>query len=116
MKNTMIILIALSFLLQSCYSYKVIDVHKTPLIAEKKYKIMQSNKYENIRLLSSTESTVTVSNLKNVQNTIAIKDIKKMKKRKFSVAKTSVLVITSLLGGAIIIVADGLSNTNYTPK
>lgn len=116
MKNTMIILIAISFLLQSCYSYKLIDVQKTPLIAEKKYKIIQSSKYENVRLLSSTDSTIVVSNLKNVQNTISIKDIKIIKKRKFSVAKTSVLVITSLLGGAIIIVADGLSKTNYTPK
>lgn len=112
----MIILIVITFLLQSCYSYKVIDVIKTPLVVGKKYKIKQSNKYENVRLLSSTESTITVSNVKNVQNTISLKDIKKIKKRKFSVGKTAIFVITTLLGGATIIVADGLSKTNYTPK
>lgn len=115
MKSKIIILIAISLLLQSCYSYKNIDKNSN-LAMGKKHKINQSNKYEKVRLLSSTDSTITVINNKNIETTISIKEIKTIKKRKFSVGKTAILVTSSLLGVGTILVLEGLSKTNYTPK
>ena len=79
MKKSIAFLITISLLLQSCYSYKVIDKNSN-LVIGKKYKIKQSNKYETFRLLSSTDSTITVTNNQNIENTIAKKNIKIIKK------------------------------------
>ncbi len=115
MKSKIIILIAISLLLQSCYSYKVIDKNSNLTIG-KKYKIKQSKKYEKVRLLASTDSTITIKNNINIETTIAITDIKVIKKRKFSVGKTAIFVTSSILGGGTILILDGLSKINYTPK
>jgi predicted small secreted protein len=115
MKKSIIYILLVSFLLQSCFSYRVIDKN-SDLAIGKKYKIKQSNKYEKVRLLASTDSTITVSNNKNIENTIAKNNIKVIKKRKFSVGKTTILVTSTLLGGATLLVADGLSKANYTPN
>ncbi|MBC7524215.1 MAG: hypothetical protein H7239_07235 [Flavobacterium sp.] len=109
MRKSILYILLLSFLLQSCYSYREIDKSST-LVIGKKYKIKQSNKYEKVRLLSFSDSTITVSNNKNSQNTIAIKDINKIKKRHFSVTKTvllpiGILVVTASV--AVIIVSSG---------
>ena len=73
----------------------------------KKYKIKQANKYEKVRLLSSTDSTITVNNAKKTENTIAKNDIKKIKKRRFSIIKTALLPVGIAVGGVVIIVAFG---------
>ena len=92
MQKAVAFIILLSFLFQSCYSYKVIDKNST-LAIEKKYKIKQGTKYEKVLLLSSTDSSITVKNHKNLQNTIPKKEIQTIKKRRFSVAKTALLLL-----------------------
>jgi hypothetical protein len=110
MKSKTIILIAFSLLLQSCYSYRVIDKDSNLLIG-KKYKIKQSDKYEKVRLLSSTDSTITVNNNKNIENTISLNDIKVIKKREFSEIKTGAIVAPTAIVGILAILLK-----NYSPN
>ncbi len=112
-KKTIIYILLISFLLQSCFSYKSIDIN-SQLPVERKYKIKQSNKYENVRIISTTDSTITVSNNKKTINIIAKKDIKVIKKRHFSVLKTALLpVVVSAVGVVGIIV---IGKPDFGPK
>ncbi len=115
MRKSIIYILLLSFLLQSCYSYRLID-KDSELAVGKKYKIQQSNDYEKVRLLSVSDSTITVNKSKNSQKTIAVKDITKIKKRHFSVIKTALLpvgILVVVAGLATIIV---ISNSNSIYK
>lgn len=106
MQKSILYIVLLSFLLQSCFSYKTVDKNGE-FVMGKKYKIKQANKYEKVRLLSSTDSTITVNNAKKTENTIAKNDIKKIKKRRFSIIKTALLPVGIAVGGVVIIVAFG---------
>jgi hypothetical protein len=114
MRKSIIHILLLSFLLQSCYSYRVIDKN-SKLAIGKKYKVKQLNKYEKVRLLSITDTTIIVSNNKNSQNTIDLNDIKIIKKRHFSVTKTVLLPIgIVIVGVGTIIAVDGSHFTPFT--
>jgi hypothetical protein len=105
MKISIIFILLLSLLLQSCYSYRVIDKNNN-FIANKKYKIKLTNKYQKVIILSSTDSTITVVDNKNIESTIVKNDIKTIKKRYFSVSKTVLFPIgvgITSLGVALII-------------
>ncbi len=106
MQKYILYIVLLSFLLQSCFSYKTVDKN-SEFVMGKKYNIKQANKYEKVRLLSSTDSTITVNNAKKTENTIAKNDIKKIKKRHFSIIKTALLPVGIAVGGVVIIVAFG---------
>lgn len=106
MQKSILYIVLLSFLLQSCFSYKTVDKN-SEFVMGKKYNIKQANKYEKVRLLSSTDSTITVNNAKKTENTIAKNDIKKIKKRHFSIIKTALLPVGIAVGGVVIIVAFG---------
>jgi hypothetical protein len=97
MKNIFSLLIITSLLLQSCFSYRVIDKNSN-LALGKKYKIKQSNRYENVRLLSATDSTITFKNDRNRVNTMVKNDIKTIKKRHFSATKTVLLPVGVVVG------------------
>jgi hypothetical protein len=106
MKSKTIILIAISLLLQSCYSYKVIDKNSNLTIG-KKYKIKQANKYEKVRLLASTDSTLIVIDNKEIETTITKKDIRVIKKGHFSFTKSAALYIGVTVGVSAAAFASG---------
>lgn len=109
MRKLIMCILLLTFLLQSCYSYKVIDI-KSNLAVGEKYKIKLSNKFEKIRLVSSTDSTITINNNKKVEVIISKNDIKSIKKRQFSITKTILfpigIVVTTIGLGVAIILSD----------
>lgn len=107
MKRNFSLLMIISLLLQSCFSYRVIDKNSN-LALGKKYKIKQSKYYQNVRLLSTTDSTITVKNERNRVNTIVKNDIKAIKKRHFSATKTVLLPI------GIVVVFVGLIVATYS--
>ncbi len=105
-RGSILVLIATTLLLQSCFSYRVADINSNPAIGEK-YKIKQSTNYEKVKVLSATDSSITVIN-NNKESTIAKKDIKIIKKRHYSVIKTALLPGIALI--LIIIIAIASDN------
>ncbi|MBC7641359.1 MAG: hypothetical protein H7174_03330 [Flavobacterium sp.] len=106
MKKSIIYILLVSFLLQSCFSYRIIDKNRNLAIG-KKYKIKQFKKYDKVRLLSSTDSTITVRNDRNIENIISKKDIQIIKKRHFSVIKTALLPVGVAIVGVATVLAVG---------
>lgn len=62
MKKIIVFLIAISFLFQSCYSYKSINPTTAYLKNGRIYKIKQQTGFEKVKLKSFTDSTMTVIN------------------------------------------------------
>jgi hypothetical protein len=117
MKKSLIYLILFSFLLQSCYSYRRIDITKKPLVEGKKYKIKQLGKFEKIRLKSQTDSTITViENKKEIQ--ILKNEIEDIKVKRFSVLKTILLPvgIVVVAAGAIVVAFSSGSGIRINPS
>ena len=92
MKNTIIYLLVISFMLQSCYSYKAISLNETPLIVGKDYKIKQEDKFVKAKLKIANDSVITVVEGK-VEKDIYVANIKEIKVQKFSVLNTVVLTV-----------------------
>ena len=102
----LIFLLALAFLVQSCFSYRI-DTKPNEMIVGKRYKIQRGNKSSKILVKSINDSTVLVmKNWKEEQ--IPLKEITEMKKRKFSVIKTIALPTT------IAVVAVGIFALSYS--
>lgn len=110
MKNTILYLLVVSFLLQSCYSYKTIDLKQTPLIVGKKYKIEQEVKFVKATLKTLNDSTTTFL-VGKFEKQIPITNIKKIKVKKFSVLKT-----VSLLPITIAVIVIGFTATYSGPQ
>jgi hypothetical protein len=107
MKNSIIYLLVISFLLQSCYSYRAISLKETPLIVDKNYKIKQEDKFIKAKLKIANDSVINVVEGK-VEKDIYVNNIKEIKVRKFSVLKTVGLSLgVILVGGLIAIAASG---------
>jgi hypothetical protein len=87
MKIKCLFLLAIALLLQSCYSYRTIDLNNAKLIDGKSYKILQDDKLVKVRLKNVNEGVATV-NIKNTEKQIPLSDIKIIQARKFSVLKT----------------------------
>lgn len=106
MKNTILYLLVVSFMLQSCYTYKAVSIKETPLIVGKNYKIREVDKFVKSKLQSANDSVITVME-GNVQKNIYTANIKEIKVQKFSTLKTvglTVGITLSLLllsGGAL---------------
>ena len=106
MKKSILIIILTSLLFSSCFSYRVVD--KNSSLAEgKKYKIQLSKHYEKVKLLSNTDSTITVINKNSLEKTIAKTDILKIKKRRFSIIKTALLPVGIVVVSVTTIIAVG---------
>lgn len=88
----MLYLCLLSMVFQSCYSYKTIDNSK--IIAGKKYKVKKGADFKIIRIVAISDSTIKFRAVHKQIIEMPIKDIKSIKKRKFSPLKTLVLVTT----------------------
>jgi hypothetical protein len=95
MKNNILHLLIILLLLQSCYSYKAIDIKKTPLVEGKTYefKVEKNKNFEKITLKSFNDSIMNVK-IGNKEKQITISDIKSIKVRKISVIKTIGFPIT----------------------
>ena len=100
MKDKIILLLSISIMLQSCYSYKTINLNSENLVVGKIYKIQQNRKLEKVKLKSITDSSIVVKK-GNIESKIAISDIRKIKKRKFSATKT-VLLVTTLTVASVV--------------
>ena len=106
MKNTILYLLVVSFMLQSCYTYKAVSIKETPLIVGKNYKIREVDKFVKSKLQSVNDSVITVME-GNVQKDIYTANIREIKVQKFSTLKTvglTVGIALSLLllaGGAV---------------
>jgi len=96
MKKIIVIVASVSILLQSCYSYKVIDSNFESKNVGTFYKIKIDSKQYKGKLISFNDS---ISKIKAGENEINIKtsDIEKIKQRKFSVLKTVALSTSMLL-------------------
>ena len=102
----LIFLLALAFLVQSCFSYRI-DTKPNEMIVGKRYKIQRGNKSSKILVKSINDSTVLVmKNWKEKQ--IPLNEITQAKKRKFSVIKTIALPTT------IAVVAVGIFALSYS--
>ena len=74
--KSIFVLITLSLLLQSCYSYRNSNPTNSYLAVGRTYKIKQGKNFEKVKLKSFTDSTVTVANGKS-EIEIPKADIKK---------------------------------------
>ncbi len=92
MKTSILYLILISFLFQSCYTYRTIDLKDSSLVVGKNYKIRQDIKFVKSKLELVNDSTITVME-GNIHNDIPISKIKEIKESKFSALKTVGLVL-----------------------
>jgi hypothetical protein len=108
MKNTILYLLVILFLLQSCTTYRTIDLSKTPLKLGEMYKIRQEDKFIKGKLRTIYDSTITVVVDKNEQ-IILLPEVNEIKQRKISALKTVGLILSILVIGGGIYVANDLS-------
>lgn len=103
-----LLLLALTFLAQSCFSYKDYNTSPGNMEAGRKYKIQRNNKSEKVVVRSINDSTAIVSKGSH-EKTILLSEITKVKTRKFSTVKTIALVpaTAALIAGIFIIGYDG---------
>lgn len=109
MKTSIIYLLAISFLFQSCYTYRTIDLKDTPIVVGKNYKIRQDAKFVKSKIEAINDSTITIAK-GNVVKDILISEIKEIKEPKFSTLKTVGLVLGSGLVVLGIVAAIEMSN------
>jgi hypothetical protein len=88
-----LLLLVISIVLQSCFSYKAVENNSSQYEIGKSYRVKQSKKDDIIRITSKTDSTLVVWS-KFETKTIAIDEISKVEKRKFSIVKTVLLPIS----------------------
>lgn len=106
MKNLFLIF-ALSMLLQSCYTYKKMDLQKAPVVEGEYYKVRQNERFSKVKIVKANAETLTV--IENHESrTISVSNIKEIKSRKFSALKTF-LVAPAVYGAGIVILFVGLS-------
>lgn len=92
MKKTNITLIAISLLLQSCYSYKTINPSCNNIAVGSKYKIQQEGELEKVKVKSITDSTITVYDGKN-EKQIQRKNIVEIQEKQLSAGATIALIV-----------------------
>jgi len=102
MKNTIVYLLVFSFLLQSCHTYKAIDLKETQLVEGKNYQIKQDTKFIKVKLEKVSDSTLTVLE-GNTHKDITVSKIKEIKVKEFSTWKTVGLLVGLTLTTAVII-------------
>lgn len=109
MKICMIILLV-SVLLTGCYSYKKVDLQQAEFKKGDKYKINRIDKpTQKGKFHSINDSLIILQGQAGEMHLISLKEIEKIKRRKFSLGKTialpvGVIVITA---GVSIVVNDG---------
>ncbi len=103
------LLLAITFLFQSCFTYKH-EVDPNAMVAGKTYKIKHKNKSSKVIFKSIADSAIVVT--KDFEEAkIPLKDIKGIKKRKFSIVKTVVypLGVVAAITGLFVLAYSGPS-------
>lgn len=95
-------------LLQSCFSYKPVEVNPKTMVIGQIYKIERNHKTSKVTYVSNADSAIVVSK-NGKEERIAVKDITKARQRKFSTLKTIALVpaILAVITLIIILTYDG---------
>ena len=92
-KLSLLLLLLLSILFQSCYSYKTVDYNKIAIEKKQKFEVKGvKGKYIKGRLVSKNEQTMTLET-KVGQQTIAVEEIYDVKVRKFSFLKSAGVIV-----------------------
>lgn len=110
MKNNIIYFVIISFLFQSCYTYKTIDLKEAPLIVGKKYKIRQESKFIKVELKSANDTIAAFSDNNQAIN-IPITEFQEIQEKKISPLKTIGLVLT--IGVAAVLVIGTIAMNDY---
>ena len=105
MKKTLLLLV-ISIVLQSCFSYKAVENNSSQYEIGKTYKLKRGKKSEEVKIISKTDSTIVV-NHKFEDKEVSLNSISKVEKRKFSIVKT-VLFPPLTLAVLIGILASGV--------
>lgn len=103
------LLLALAFLVQSCYSYRI-DTKPTDMIVGKIYKIKTNHKTSRVTIKSINDSSVVVRKRNFEEKEIPLNQITQAKKRKFSIVKTIALPVTIAAVATIAFAASFNSN------
>ena len=102
------LIIGITFLLQSCFSYKRVEVNPQTMVIGQKYKIEQNHKISKVVYKGFSDSSIIVTkHWKELQ--IPLKEITTARKRKFSLVKTIALVPITI---ASIVLLVAISNPN----
>lgn len=116
MKNSLIYLFVVSLILQSCFSYKTVDLNQNPLTLGKIYKIKTEDKFIKAILKAKTDSTLKFIINKNERHIFST-NIKEIKVKKFSDLKTigfAVGTIGVLTLVALISISTSSDNSDFS--
>ena len=108
MKKLSLLLLLLSILFQSCYSYKTVDYNNIAIEKKQKFEVKGvKEKYIKGRLVSKNEQKMTLETKVGLQ-TIPVEEIYDIKVRNFSFLKSADVIV----GGwfTIVILALGSSS------
>lgn len=114
MKQKVMLYLVFPILLQSCYSYKTVEISKTNLKQDNVYVINSNGKTQKGILIEENDS-VTRFKIKNKIEEYSKKDITSIKDKKFSILKTIGLFTGVIVVGTTIGVAISLNNINPKP-
>lgn len=102
MKKTCLLL-GIALLLQSCYSYKSVEINPKTMVLGQVYKIERNNKTSKVIYARNADSAIVV--LKHgVEEQIPLKEITKAREGKFSLAKTLVWLPISIIGITVLFI------------
>tara|TARA_B110000503_G_scaffold85611_1_gene130286 strand:+ start:163 stop:498 length:336 start_codon:yes stop_codon:yes gene_type:complete len=105
MKNFSLLLL-LSILFQSCFSYKTVDYNNIAIEKKQKFEVKGvEGKYIKGRLVSKNEKTMTLENKEGLQ-TILVKEIYDVKVRKFSFLKSAGVIVGGWFTIGIVLIAS----------
>jgi|TARA_B110000090_G_scaffold9600_1_gene9880 hypothetical protein len=91
--SLLLLLLLLSILFQSCFSYKTVDYNNIAIEKKQKFEVKGvEGKYIKGRLVSKNEKTMTLENKEGLQ-TIPVKEIYDVKVRKFSFLKSAGVIV-----------------------
>lgn len=111
MKN-LILILSVTILFQSCYSYKTIN-NNQPFVEGKKYKIKANGGTTKATFINTTDSTSTFRTCKK-EFQVATNEIMKIKKRKFSATKTILGSSGFLLAAGFVVLAVSFKPNYYS--
>lgn len=97
------LLLGMTILLQSCYSYKSVEVNPKTMILGQTYKIERNHKTSKVVYTQNADSAIFVMQ-HGVEERIPIKNITSAKAQKFSLAKTLVWVPVTLVAVTALVV------------
>ena len=100
-----ILLILISFIFQSCFSYRSLDYNKIEIEKKQKFEIekLDSSKLTG-RLVSKNDESITLENNRGIQ-TVEKSDIQQIKVRKFSIIKLAGGVVGTYAAVVVVILA-----------